>query len=61
MNPVLATGYVVPISNGGKRKSNFRALFAQLSKAAAIFIMSIHPSAWNNSAVIKRIFMRLDI
>ena len=35
--------------------------FAKLRKTNISFVMSVRPSAWNNSAHIERIFVRLDI
>ena len=35
--------------------------FAELRKAAVSFVMSVRPSAWNNSAPTIRIFMTFDI
>jgi len=43
----------------------FLGEFAKLRKAAINFVMSVHPSicpssAWNNSALAQRIFMKFD-
>ena len=35
--------------------------FAELRKTTSIFVMSVCPSAWYNSAPTGRVFMRFDI
>jgi len=35
--------------------------FAKLQKATTSFVMSVIPSAWNNSVLTERIFINLDI
>jgi hypothetical protein len=35
--------------------------FANLRQATINFVMFVRPSAWNNSAPTKRIFMKFDI
>ena len=47
-----------------KLELNFRIFlgaFAKLRKATVSLLMSVRPSAWNNSAPIFRIFMKFDI
>jgi hypothetical protein len=39
----------------------FAGAFAKLQKATVSFVISLRPSAWNNSAPTKRIFMAFDI
>jgi hypothetical protein len=39
----------------------FLGAFVKLRKVDISFLMSVCPSAWNNSAFIQRIFMKLDI
>ena len=36
----------------------FLGAFTKLSKDFVSFVMSVYPSAWNNSAPIERIFMK---
>jgi hypothetical protein len=42
-------------------RSPFLGVFAKLRKATISFDMSVRPSAWNNSASIRRIFMKFNI
>ena len=39
----------------------FLGAFAKLRKVTTSFIMSVRPSAWNNSSLTGRIFMKFDI
>jgi hypothetical protein len=39
----------------------FLGEFAKLRKATISLVMSVHPSAWKNSANTGRIFMKFDI
>jgi len=39
----------------------FLGTFAKSRKETISFVMSVHLSAWNNSAFIGRIFMKSDI
>jgi hypothetical protein len=39
----------------------FLGALAKLRKAAISFVMSVCPSAWNNSASTGRIFVKFDI
>ena len=41
--------------------SGFLGAFAKLRKATISFVMSVRPSAWNDSAPTGRIFMKFDI
>jgi hypothetical protein len=40
---------------------SFLRAFAKLRKATISFVMSVRPSAWNNSTLTGRIFMKFDI
>ena len=40
---------------------SFLGAFAKFLKETISFVMSVCPSAWNNSAPTGRIFMKLDI
>jgi len=39
----------------------FQARSQKLRKATVSFVMSVRPSAWNNSAPTGRLFMKFDI
>jgi len=39
----------------------FLGVFTKLGKVTVSFIVSFHPSAWNNSAPTGWIFMKFDI
>ena len=39
----------------------YLGVFAKLRKATLSFVMSVRPSAWNNSAPTERIFMKFYI
>jgi hypothetical protein len=39
----------------------FLGVFAELREATISFVVSVRPSAWNNSAPTGRIFLREDI
>jgi hypothetical protein len=39
----------------------FLGAFAKLRKATISFVMSVRPSAWNNSALTERILIKFDI
>jgi hypothetical protein len=41
--------------------TGFLGVFAKFEKATISFVMSVSPSAFNNSALTGRIFMKLDI
>ena len=41
--------------------SSVLVAFAELRKAAVIYVMSVRPSAWNNSARTGRIFVKFDV
>ena len=41
--------------------SFFLGTFAELRKDTVSFVMSVCPSAWNNSAPIGRIFMKFEV
>jgi hypothetical protein len=43
------------------RKTTLLRTFAKLRKATISFVMSVRPSAWNNSAPTGRIFMKFDV
>ena len=47
-----------PISTG---KNNLSAILGALQKATISFVISVCPSAWNNSATTRRILTKLDI
>jgi len=42
-------------------RNSFLGAFATLRKASMNFVMSVHLSAWNNSALTGRIFVKFDI
>jgi hypothetical protein len=42
-------------------KYRFLVAFAKLRENALIFVMSVHPRAWNNSTVTEQISMKRDI
>jgi hypothetical protein len=39
----------------------FLGVFAKLQRATISFIVSVHPSAWNNSALAGQFLMKFDI
>jgi len=41
--------------------SQFLGAFVKLRKATTSFVMSVRPSAWKNSALNGRIFVKFDI
>ena len=50
---LLCLGFLITV--------NFLGEFAKLRMAIVSFVMSVRPSAWNNSAPTGRILMKFDI
>jgi hypothetical protein len=45
----------------GQNVGLFLAAFAKLRRATLSFVMSVHPSAWNNSVPAGRIFIKFHM
>jgi hypothetical protein len=64
--PVLAEGYLnlsaFPLAQIHLSFLSVLGAFEGRRKATAVsFVMSVHPSSWNNSAPAGRVFLKFDI
>jgi hypothetical protein len=61
MTPAYSENRRNPIDMPCGENKQFLGAFARLQKATISFVISVCRSAWNNSALTRRIFMKFDI